>query len=148
MIVIDFISMSGKDGAGRVVTALKEALVADTASPHVLGTTKGGLLELTRPRRRPPLSSQVLAPCPLCRTGHAEAPLSVAYRALDRVLAEVWSQPALIPELYASAAVVRALLDQGKVALDEMETKLGHPLELNVDEHIAHDQFRIEPAQR
>ena len=148
LIVIDFVSMSGKDGPGRVVTALKEALALDPASPQVLGTTRGGLLEVTRPRRRPPLSTQLMAPCPVCQTGRAEAPLSVGYRALDRVLAEVWAQPSLIPALRAHPTVTRALKEDGQAALDEMESKLGQPLELVPDEAIAHGQFRIEPAQR
>lgn len=148
LIVIDIISMTGKDAPGRVVTALKEALAHDPAGPQVLGTTKGGLLEVTRPRRRPPLSTQILAPCPVCRTGHAEAPLSIGYRALDRVLAEVWAQPSLIPSLRVCDAVVKALKAQGQPALDEMEVKLGQPLELVPDESIPYGRFRIEPAQR
>jgi len=148
LIVIDFVSMSGKDGPGRMVTALKDVLALDPASPQVLGTTRGGLLEVTRPRRRPPLSTQVMAPCPVCQTGRAEAPLSVGYRALDRVLAEVWAQPSLIPALRAHPSVTCALKDEGQAALDEMESKLGQPLELVPDEAIAPGQFRVEPAQR
>jgi len=148
LIVIDILATQGKDGPGRVVTTLKEALAPDPAGPQVLGTTKGGLLEVTRPRRHPPLSTQLLAPCPVCRTGRAEAPLSVGYRALDRVLAEVWAQPSLIPALRAHSTVVRALKDQGGAALDEMEIKLGQPVELIPDDAIGHGQFRIEPAQR
>jgi len=148
LIVIDIMTMQGKDGPGRVVTALKEALATDPAGPHVLGTTRGGLLEVTRPRRSPPLSTQLLAPCPVCQTGRAEAPLSVAYRALDRVLAEVWAQPSLIPALRAPQSVVRALQDHAQTALDDVEAKLGQPLELIADDSIPYGRFHIEPAQR
>ncbi|HEY9081171.1 ribonuclease E/G [Magnetovibrio sp.] len=148
LIVIDIVSMTGKDGPGRVVTALKEALAQDPASPQVLGTTRGGLLEVTRPRRRPPLSTQLMAPCPVCGTGRAEAPLSVGYRALDRVLAEVWAQPSLIPALRLHPSIARALKDEGQAALDDMENKLGQPLELVPDDKLGHGQFRVEPAQR
>lgn len=148
LIVIDYLSMSGKDGPGRVVTALKEAVSADPAGPQVLGTTKGGLLEITRPRRRPPLSSQLLASCPVCGSTRAEAPLSVGYRALDRVLAEVWAQPSLIPALRASSAVVLVLKDQGAGALAEVADKLGQPLELIADDTMVHGQFQIEPSER
>lgn len=148
LIVIDILTMSGKDGPGRVVTALKEATALDPASPQVLGTTNGGLLEVTRPRRRPPLSTLWMAPCPVCQMGRAEAPLSIGYRALDRVLAEVWASPALIPALKAAPSVIRALKEQGQVALAEMETKLGQPLELIADETIPFGQFRIDPAER
>jgi len=148
LIVIDILTMSGKDGPGRVVTALKEALAQDPTGPQVLGTTRGGLLEVTRPRRRPPLSTQLLAPCPVCRMGRAEAPLSVGYRALDRVLTEVWAQPALIPALRTQTSVVRALNKDGQAALEEMEVKLGQPLELIADDAVAYGQFRVEPAER
>lgn len=148
LIVIDILSMPGKDGAGRVVTALKDAVAQDPAGPHVLGTTTGGLLEVTRPRRRPPLSTQLLAPCPVCVAGRCEAPLSVGYRALDRALAEVWAQPALIPALRAPKAVIQALRDDGQAALEHVEIKLGQPLELIPDDTVPHGRFRIEPAQR
>lgn len=148
LIVIDILTMTGKDGPGRVVTALKEATALDPASPQVLGTTNGGLLEVTRPRRRPPLSTQWMAPCPVCRMGRTEAPLSIGYRALDRVLADVWAQPSLIPALRSTSLVIRALKEHGQTALDEMEIKLGQPLELISDDSIPFGQFYIEPAER
>jgi len=145
LIVIDLIGMRGADGAGRVVTALKDAVVHDPAGPQVLGTTRGGLLEVTRPRRRPPLSHELLANCPICGGRHVEAPLSVGYRALDQVMAEVWAQPALIPCLSAPPLVVDALLRDGQAALTDIETKLGQALELRVDDSLGPEQFRVDP---
>lgn len=146
LIVIDLMAVRGEGAMGRVVNAMKDALAHDPAGPHVLGTTKAGLLEITRPRRRPPLSKVLLGPCPVCGTAHAPAPLATGLKALDRVLAEVWAQPALVPALSAPADVIRALRDQARDALLDVEAKLGHTLELNIDDTLAPGTFRVDPA--
>ncbi len=148
LIVIDLMAVRGEGTMGRIVGAMKEAVARDPAGPHVMGTTKSGLLEVTRPRRRPPLSQQLLGPCPACATGRAEAPLTVGLRALDQILAEVWAEPALIPLLRAPSAVIAALKDEASDALGEMELKLGQPLEMLADESLPATAFRIESAKR
>jgi len=148
LIIIDLMAVKGLGGLGRIVTAMKDAVAHDPAGPHVLGTTKAGLLEITRPRRRSPLYQQILGPCPVCATGHAELPLTVGLRALDQVLAEVWASPALIPALHAPEGVIQALQGDGASALIEMEAKLGQSLEMVADDTLAAGTFRIESAKR
>jgi ribonuclease G len=148
LIVMDLMALSGEKTVGRVVNTLKEAVAHDPAGPHVLGTTKTGLLEITRPRRRPPLSHQLLGPCPLCASHRAEAPLTVGLRALDQVLAEVWASPALIPALRAPKSIIMALQDDASDALKEMEAKLGQTLDLLVDDQLPPGTFRVEQSNR
>ena len=147
LIVMDLMAMQDGVAAGRIVTAMKEAVAHDPAGPNVLGTTKAGLLEITRPRRRPPLSHQVLGPCPVCGSHLAEAPLTVGLRALEQVLAEVWASPALIPILRAPTAVVLALRHEAPDALDEIESRLGQPLDMILDDALAPGTFRIDQAR-
>jgi len=149
LIVIDLMAVRGEDSKGRIVNALKEALALDPAGPHVLGTTKGGLLEVIRPRRRPPLSHILWGPCPTCGASRrVDTPLTVGLEALDRVLAEVWAMPALIPALRANPGVIEALKTQGQEALIDIETKLGQPLALIADESLKPGTFCVEPAER
>jgi ribonuclease G len=148
LIVIDLMAVKGDGALGRIVTAMKDAVVHDPAGPYVLGTTKAGLLEVTRPRRRSPLSHQLLGPCPVCASSLGEAPLTVGLRALDRVLAEVWASPALIPALRAPSAVIVALKHNAPDALADMENSLGQALELLSDDRLAPGTFRIEQANR
>lgn len=148
LIIIDLMAVKGLGGLGRIVTAMKDAVAHDPAGPHVLGTTKAGLLEITRPRRRSPLYQQILGPCSVCATGHAELALAVGLRALDQVLAEVWASPALIPALHAPEGVIQALQSDGASALIEMEAKLGQSLEMVADDTLAAGTFRIESAKR
>lgn len=148
LIIMDLMAVKGLGGFGRIVTAMKDAVAHDPAGPHVLGTTKAGLLEITRPRRRSPLAQQLLGPCPVCLTGQVETPLTVGLRALDQVLAEVWASPALIPALYAPDAVIQALQGDGASALNDMEAKLGQSLDMVADDTLSAGTFRIESAKR
>ncbi len=148
LIVIDVMPMRAKGVTGRVVAALKDALADDPAGPYVLGTTKGGLLEVTRPRRRAPLNQQLLARCPTCAgSAMVEAPLTVGLRALERVLAEVRAAPALIPVLSAPSVVIMVLRDEAPAALKTMNDKLGHALELVVDETLGDNCFEVKPKK-
>ena len=145
LIVVDYIGMRGKDSIGRMVSTLKDAMMSDPVGPQILGTTKGGLLEITRPRRRPPLAQVLATPCPSCDgAGQVEAPLSVGYRALDQVLADVWADPALIPILNVPKCVFEALKEKGQEALSRMEAKLGQPLDVRLDATLQPDAFRID----
>lgn len=146
LIVLDLIPVRGAEALGRLVNTMKTALAHDPAGPQVLGTTKGGLLEITRPRRRAPLSHILLGPCPICTDGRADSPLTVGLTALDQVLAEVWVSPALIPALRTTPDVVNALKNEGQQALNEMEAKLGQPLSLIADEQAAVGTFQIEAS--
>ena len=148
LIVIDLMAVKGEGAVGRIVTAMKEAVQRDPAGPYVLGTTKSGLLEVTRPRRRAPLSQQLLGACPTCTHGRAQAPLTVGLRALERILAEVWATPALIPILRAPTAVIAALKNDAPGALVEMENKLGQVLELVGDDTLVPGTFHIDSAKR
>lgn len=148
LIVIDLMPMRGEEARAQVVNSTKKALAHDPTGPQVLGTTKGGLLEITRPRRRAPLSHVMLGPCPVCTGGHAESALSVGLSGLDRVLCEVWASPSLVPALRTRPDVVNALISDGAEALLDMEQKLGQALDLIADESLQPGTFRVETAKR
>lgn len=147
LIVLDLMPVRGQDALGKIVNTLKKALSHDPVGPQVLGTTKGGLLELTRPRRRPPLSHILYGPCPTCGGHEALSALTVGLAGLDRVLAEVWASPALIPALRTSPSVVNALKAEGVQALQEIEVKLGQSLDLVADQNIVPGTFQVEATK-
>ncbi|GEO82221.1 ribonuclease E/G [Pararhodospirillum oryzae] len=60
-IVIDF-PRGGGGPDPALIAALGGALALDPAGPRVLGATRGGLVEVNRPRRRAPLSEVLLDP--------------------------------------------------------------------------------------
>ncbi|NKB21229.1 MAG: Rne/Rng family ribonuclease [Alphaproteobacteria bacterium] len=66
LIVVDFIHMDDEAGWEEIFDALRQGFSRDRVSCRVVGRTEGGLVELIRRRRRPPLSETLLDKCPEC----------------------------------------------------------------------------------
>jgi ribonuclease G len=56
IIIVDFISMCSKTEERALLAEMKNAIQNDPARPELHGITSLGLLQITRPRSRPPLS--------------------------------------------------------------------------------------------
>ena len=66
MLVIDFIDMDESTDQEKVLETLRSELKRDRTKSNVLGITQLGLVEMTRKKTRPSLSSTVQMPCPYC----------------------------------------------------------------------------------
>ena len=62
IIVIDFITMTGRGDGERLLDALAAAVADDPAQTEVYGLSKLGLVEMTRARRGPTLADVLSAP--------------------------------------------------------------------------------------
>jgi ribonuclease G len=83
LIVVDFIHMDDEPGWEAVLEALRNGFSRDRVSSRVVGRTKGGLIELIRRRRRPPLAEILLENCPECDgDGHVWRTESLVFEAL------------------------------------------------------------------
>lgn len=67
MIVIDFLRLKDAASRQRVKNALAAALAADPAGCELLGWSRGGLFEVSRPRLRPSLQDQLCQTLPMHR---------------------------------------------------------------------------------
>ena len=149
IIVIDLMAMRSRGAEKKVMDAMRGHLSDDPVRSRIMGITGAGLLEIIRPRKRPSLSSILCEPCSARSTAHSTlSPLSIGLQALDAVLVEVRSNPALMPVLRAYPDVIRALQVGAPDALLEMETKLGRPLELSPDDGLKKGVFTVDVAQR
>jgi len=83
LIVVDFIHMEDEPGWEEVLEALRNGFSRDRVSCRVVGRTEGGLVELIRRRRRPPLAETLLDNCPECGgDGHVWRTESLVFEAL------------------------------------------------------------------
>jgi len=83
LIVVDFIHMDDEPGWEEVLEALRIGFSRDRVSCRVVGRTEGGLVELIRRRRRPPLAETLLDKCPECGgDGHVWRTESLVFEAL------------------------------------------------------------------
>jgi ribonuclease G len=126
LILIDF-PRGGRGNVRRaLVMALEGALASDPDQLTIHGWTRGGLLELTRPRRGRSLRE-------ILRTGDRATPFSPTTRALEalrRVLQETSGIPH--PRLICPNPVKLALQGPLRKALEEVEHRLGGRLTLEV----------------
>lgn len=66
IIIIDFIDMKDNADKNKLISILEEELKKDRVKTTVLGMTQLGLVELTRKKTGPSLTSLLLSQCPYC----------------------------------------------------------------------------------
>jgi ribonuclease G len=125
-VVIDFIGLDRRDHREQVHHALEAALADDPAKPQILGWTRLGHLELTRPRRGRSLADAMLAPG--SRQKHSVA---LAHEALRRLASEARANPAANWRLTAPLGVAAALKGPAAAALRVLETRLGRRIAID-----------------
>jgi ribonuclease G len=144
VIAIDLAALPGGRGAREALRRDAEAaFAADPLRPRVLGFSRAGLLEVVRPRIRPPLAE--LIGTPLCTIVPSAATAALAgLRALWR---EATARPAAALRLRAAPAVVEAAQDETE-ALAFLAARLGRPAVLVADPGLAGLSWSVEEVPR
>ena len=109
---------------------------------QVVGFTKLGLVEMTRERRRPSLSTVV---CGDLLNERAKSTLSLTFDALRRVGRESHAHPGRALALTAAPLVINMLRGDASQALAATDEKLGRPLVLEADPTLATSEFHVRP---
>ena len=129
-ILVDLAGMPARRRAS-LAPLLAQALADDPVRPRLLGFTALGLAEIVRPRVHPPLHELLAGP-------HA-----AGCAALRAIAAAVAGEPARMPELRASASVVRAL-ERDEMALGDLARRTGRALMLRCDPSMTGIQWTME----
>jgi Rne/Rng family ribonuclease len=143
-LVADFIALRRRENRERLLEAFRAALAAEVPEAQLLGWTRLGHIELTRPRREAPLHEIVFE-----RTdagGYIRTVLTVGLAALAAVERRVVSAPACAPELRAHPAVAAILAGEAGPARQALEARLGRPLAIVAEPSRARDSFDIRDA--
>jgi ribonuclease G len=110
LIVVDFIHMDDEPGWEAVLEALRNGFSRDRVSSRVVGRTKGGVIELIRRRRRPPLAEILLENCPECGgDGHVWRTESLVFEALRSLRREAAVGSPGRLKLNASSEILEAI---------------------------------------
>jgi Ribonuclease G/E len=137
-VVVDFVGLQRRDHREQVLATLTAALADDPAKTQVLGWTRLGHLELTRPRR-----GRSLADAMLEAVGRRKQPVAHAYEALKRLQREARMMPAAAWRVRVGPAVATALHDAAAPALRILETRLGRRIVVEPIDGL--DGFDIAP---
>lgn len=139
LILIDFPRMRAAPERKRLMDAVKRALAADPVPSHMHGFTRAGLMEITRERRRRPLSQALLDAPPAPRKS-AETVAREALRAVPAL-----SRPGRGVSLRAAPDVVAWLEGPGRPDLAAAEAALHLPLALVPEPGYPRERFEVVP---
>ena len=148
LLVVDFVPMRRHQHGVEVLAALRAAVAEDPCSTHVFGSTRLGLVEMTRRRRRGSLSQTLTKSClPCAGTGRVNSPLTVALEALRAALREAGANPGAVLQLTAHPNVIGAMDGPAASALADTEVRLGRSLVLNRDGAFPPGRFVVACTQ-
>ncbi|MGE5232906.1 MAG: Rne/Rng family ribonuclease [Acidobacteriota bacterium] len=144
IIVIDFIDMAEPEHRQQVFAALETELKKDRAKNKVLNISDFGLVELTRKRSHANLERLLTQPCPYCHgSGRIRSVTTVCLnlrRAVLRQRGRLHQRELL---LRVHPEVARALQQEERAILDELERTLGYGILLRSDAELHHESFDI-----
>ena len=145
ILVLDLIDMTVAEHRQQVFAVLEEELKRDRAKNKVLSISEFGLVELTRKRSRPSLERQLTQPCPYCESrGRIKSAVSVAFAVRRQVLRHCALHPGAREVLVRlNPEVARALQQEQRAVVDELERQLGVTLVLQADAAMHHERFDV-----
>ena len=144
IIVLDLIDMMEPANRALVFAALEAELRKDRSKNKVLTISEFGLVEITRKRSRANLERQLTQSCPYCEgSGRIKSVATIGLslrRALLKLRGTIASKELLVrvhPE------VARALQQDDRGILDEVERTLGVSVIVQTDAKLHHSSFDI-----
>jgi len=127
-LVVDFVPLRRREMRERLLEAFRGALARETPEAQLLGWTRLGHVELTRPRRRAPLH-EIL--CERTASGGlVKTALTLALEALAAAARQAVAMPGRGLVLHARPEILTALEGEAAAARAALETRLGRPLAL------------------
>jgi ribonuclease G len=144
IIIIDFIDMEEEEHRQKVVEVLSQALKKDRTKTNVVGLTGLGLVEMTRKKARPRLSTAFLKPCPYCNgTGriYSEATIiSKIEKELERLFSSTKAWGAVV-EVHPTVA--SSWIEEDKRALEQLESMFKRKIFVRTNENFHMEENRI-----
>jgi ribonuclease G len=144
IIVIDLIDMIEQEHREQVFTALEGELRKDRAKTKVLNISEFGLVEITRKRSRANLERLLTQPCPYC-SGRGRiksiATISLNLRKELLHLRGRMGQSEIL--LRVNPEIARALQQEERAILTELERSLGVHILLQSDPEMHHERFDV-----
>jgi ribonuclease G len=144
IIIADFIDMDKEDHKAKVLKTMEDALKRDRSRTNILQITDLGLVEMTRQRTKPSLSSMLCQPCPYCQgDGVVLSEDSTIISILREIKAISSKYKEKHIKVIASSPVATGLLKDYNKEVKELELKLKMKIEIeeNFDLHI--EDYRI-----
>jgi len=140
-LVVDFIALRQRAHRDRLLDAFRASLEAEVPDAQLLGWTRLGHVELTRPRRRAPLHEIMFEGT--AHGGYVKTALTVGLEALAATERRVAAEPARAPELRVHPAVAAILTAEAAPAVQALESRIGRKIAVLAEPGRMRDTFDI-----
>ncbi|HXO22923.1 MAG TPA: Rne/Rng family ribonuclease [Thermoanaerobaculia bacterium] len=144
IIVIDLIDMVEQAHREEVFSSLESEIRKDRAKTKVLNISEFGLVEITRKRSRANLERLLTQPCPYCSgRGRIKSIATICLnlrKELLRLRGRAGQSELL---LRVHPEVARALQQEERAILEELERSLGVSILLQSDPELHHERFDV-----
>jgi ribonuclease G len=144
IIVLDFIDMEDKKNRQRVAQAVEQELRRDRAPSKAVQVSDFGLIIITRKRVKSSLERTLTEPCPYCSgAGTIKTSATICYDILTEIRKISSDLDGYSVVLRVNPEIARALKDESRSILKELEGVVGRPVTVRSDEQLHHEQFDV-----
>ena len=144
IIVLDLIDMEEKKNRQKVFQAVEQELRKDRSPSKALQVSDFGLVIVTRKRVKQSLERTLTEPCPYCSgTGSIKSSATICLRDSDRVQKMARDLDGQGVLLRVNPDIARALKDEERAVLRELQQVLGRTVTIRPDAHLHHEQFDV-----
>ncbi len=144
IIVLDFIDMEDKKNRQKLAQTVEQELRRDRAPSKSVQVSDFGLIIITRKRVKSSLERQLTEPCPYCSgAGTIKASATICYDILTEVKKVSHDLDGYSLVLRVNPEIARALKDESRSVLKELESSVGRPVTVRSDEQLHHEQFDL-----
>jgi ribonuclease G len=144
IIVLDFIDMEDKKNRQKVAQTVEQELRKDRAPSKAVQVADFGLIIITRKRVKSSLERQLTEPCPYCSgTGAIKTSATICYDILNEVRKVSTELDGYSLVLRVNPEIARALKDESRGVLRELESTVGRSVTVRPDEQLHHEQFDL-----
>ncbi len=144
IIVIDFIDMEDEEHRRIVVEKLKEAFKRDRIKTNILEITELGLVQMTRQRHRPSLSTKMKESCPYCGgTGRVLSREYMGSKLFREIQSACQSESSQVLLVSAHPRVARLLLETHRKTLNDLEERFGKKIYVRGELGFHQEQFKV-----
>jgi ribonuclease G len=144
IVVLDLIDMEERKNRQKVLQAVEQEFKKDRSPSKVLQVSDFGLVILTRKRVKQSLERVMTEPCPYCSgSGVIKSTATICYEILDEVrkIGRDLDGHGLI--LRVNPDIARALKEEEKAVLRDLEEALEKEVTIRPDTHLHHEQFDV-----
>ena len=144
IIVLDFIDMEERKNRQKVFQAMEQELRKDRSPSKAIQVSDFGLIITTRKRVKQSLERLLTEPCPYCSgSGTIKSNSTICHEILSelqKVSADLDGHGVV---LRVNPDIARALKEEERAVLRDLEQTLGKQVIIKPDMHLHHEQFDV-----